>query len=157
MSRQHRSIIIQQRVVNLIRTEISRNANGRETGGILLGSAASDSVTIQHAGKPGPQAIQTPTSFSRDRDYSQSFADACWAYDQSVWVGEWHSHPTAPPIPSEKDTETYEEILADPDLAFDVFISIIAAPQQDTLLLCGWWYDSQGSQLADVTVIGDRL
>ncbi|WP_419233454.1 Mov34/MPN/PAD-1 family protein [Gordonia sp. CPCC 205515] len=146
-----------QRAADLIRAELSQTDDGRETGGILLGQTARDTATIQHAGRPGPRAIRTLTSFSRDRNYSQAFADACWSYDHSVWIGEWHSHPTGPPIPSNKDSETYEQLLADPDLDFDVFISIIVTPSQSDLLLGGWWYDVQGSQRATIRFTRNAL
>lgn len=43
----------------------------------------------------------------------------------AAWIGEWHTHPGAAPIPSARDLRTYLGLLADPKLGFDAFVALI--------------------------------
>lgn len=115
---------------NAINREVAQAADGRETGGILLGRERPNLVQITVAGDPGPQAIRTPTSFLRDLDHARSLAEAALAHDQSVWVGEWHTHFEAPAEPSTRDLATCLALLADPELGFSALVAvIITAPK----------------------------
>jgi integrative and conjugative element protein (TIGR02256 family) len=121
------SIILATSVVNTIAHEAQASRDGTETGGILLGTTEGNSLVIRHAGGPGRHAIRRATFFQRDRDHSQTLGDRAFEQDRSVWVGEWHTHLAAPAVPSSRDIATYQNLLADPELAFDFFIAIILA------------------------------
>ncbi|WP_199191771.1 Mov34/MPN/PAD-1 family protein [Amycolatopsis sp. CA-126428] len=109
--------------------EVGAASDGRETGGILLGDISTDGVAdVRHAGDPGPAAVRTPASFLRDRAHAQQLADTAFEADGSIWIGEWHTHPTTEPVPSKTDIETYCSLLADPELQFTVILSIIIGP-----------------------------
>ncbi len=109
--------------------EIDTASDSRETGGILLGDISTDGVAnVRHAGDPGPAAVRTPTFFLRDRAHAQQLADSAFEADGSIWIGEWHTHPTTEPAPSKTDLETYCNLLADPELRFTVILSIIIGP-----------------------------
>src|SRR5207244_1752276 len=82
-------------------------------------------VTIQHAGAPGLRAIRQPRFFLRDLAHAQLLADEAFKIDSSVWIGEWHTHIDIPAVPSERDLATYQDLLADPELSFDYFVTII--------------------------------
>lgn len=155
MSREHNCrIILSKRAAGVIERETTLATDGRETGGILLGGEGEHAALVKHAGAPGPRAVRTPTSFLRDRQHAEAFAVACWNADRSVWVGEWHSHPTAEPVPSQTDLNTYSALLADDQLGFDFFISLIAAPTSHGIILTGWWCDPSGAH-ATAICIGD--
>lgn len=96
-----------------------------ETGGILLGHDTLGGCHIIVAGDPGPRAVRTPTSFSRDLAHAERLADTAWHEHRAVWLGEWHTHVHVPPIPSDVDMSSYLRHLDDVDLGFDRFISII--------------------------------
>src|SRR5690349_4052221 len=100
--------------------------DGRETGGILLGrgSDAEGGIVVERAGDAGPDAERRPDYFLRDLAHAQRLADEGWERDHAVWVGEWHTHPTGILTPSPRDFVTYAGLLSDPELAFDVFVSI---------------------------------
>jgi integrative and conjugative element protein (TIGR02256 family) len=107
--------------------------DGFETGGILLGrgSEADGAIVVERAGDAGPKAERRPDYFLRDLAHAQWLADEAWADDQAVWVGEWHTHPTGILTPSPRDLVTYAGLLTDPELAFNVFVSIIVVPDPD--------------------------
>jgi integrative and conjugative element protein (TIGR02256 family) len=111
----------------------SESEDGRETGGILLGRGpdAKNVIIVERAGDPGPDAERRPDYFLRDLLHARELADAGWHEDEAVWVGEWHTHPTGPATPSTRDLITYTALLADPDLSFDTFVSIIVVPNPD--------------------------
>lgn len=109
-------------------TELRTADHTTETGGILLGHHTHDTVTVHYAGTPGPAAVRTPTYFLRDLAHPQALADQAFASDGSVWVGEWHTHPTSHPIPSARDAATYRQLLDDPELGFHSVIAVIFTP-----------------------------
>lgn len=113
--------------------------DGLESGGILLGHQHADghlSVTV--AGDPGPRAQRSRRSFRRDHAHAQALASAAYARDRSVWIGDWHTHPSGPERPSPTDLRSYVEVLRDEDSHFAVFLSIIAVPVVPRPLLWAW-------------------
>ncbi|MEW2435948.1 Mov34/MPN/PAD-1 family protein [Streptomyces caniferus] len=121
-----------------IATELRTADHATETGGILLGHHSADVVTIHHAGAPGPAAVRTPTYFLRDRAHAQMVADQAFAADGSVWIGEWHTHPTGRPGPSARDTATYQQLLDDPELGFTSVVAVILAPDDGHWTGAAW-------------------
>ncbi|WP_237404790.1 Mov34/MPN/PAD-1 family protein [Actinacidiphila reveromycinica] len=111
----------------MITTELRTADHTIETGGILLGHHIRDTVTVRHAGTPGPAAVRTPTYFLRDLAHAQALADEAFTTDASVWIGEWHTHPTGPPAPSARDTATYRRLLGDAELGFHSIVALILA------------------------------
>ncbi|MEV4364463.1 Mov34/MPN/PAD-1 family protein [Nonomuraea sp. NPDC049625] len=121
--------------------EASESRDGRETGGILLGHVRADgTVEVRCAGGPGPVAVRQPRFFLRDLDHAWCIAEEAFARDGSTWIGEWHTHPTTAPMPSDRDLYTYVRLLADPDLHFEVVLSIIVVGQGDWSdpVACAW-------------------
>jgi integrative and conjugative element protein (TIGR02256 family) len=114
----------------------SASADGNETGGILLGRGpdAAGLVIVERAGDPGPKADRRPDYFLRDLAHARTLAAAAWEQDKAIWVGEWHTHVHGDPRPSPTDLATYAGHLAAAELEFEVFVSIIAVPDQER----GW-------------------
>ncbi|MEU8422133.1 Mov34/MPN/PAD-1 family protein [Micromonospora sp. NPDC048835] len=116
-----------------IRAEALRSADGNETGGLLLGHPdASATVWVRSAGDPGPAAVRRPSFFLRDLHHAQRLAAEASARDGSVWIGEWHTHPGALPLPSVRDLHTYLGFLADPELKFGAFLALILVAPNGT-------------------------
>jgi integrative and conjugative element protein (TIGR02256 family) len=111
----------------------AESEDGRETGGILIGRGpdADDVITVERAGDPGPDAQRRPDYFLRDLAHARELASAAWEEDEGVWVGEWHTHPKGLVTPSRRDLTTYAGLLADPELSFATFVSIIVVPDPD--------------------------
>jgi integrative and conjugative element protein (TIGR02256 family) len=107
------------------------SADGKETGGILVGfdATAEQPLTVTVAGDAGPGAERSPTGFRRDVRHAQQLADLAWATDGSYWVGDWHTHPSGRPVPSHTDLGGYRRVLAAGDMP--AFLSIIVCPTDD--------------------------
>ncbi|MFJ8010620.1 Mov34/MPN/PAD-1 family protein [Streptomyces fagopyri] len=123
---------------HVITTELVTADHTTETGGILLGHHAHDTVTVHHAGTPGPAAVRTPTYFLRDLAHAQALADGAFAADGSIWVGEWHTHPTGQAVPSARDTATYQQLLDDPELGFHSVIAVILTRHEHHWVGVAW-------------------
>jgi integrative and conjugative element protein (TIGR02256 family) len=123
---------VQPAAVETITTLAPESADGRETGGILLGRGPLPDglIVIEQAGDAGPEAIRRPDFFLRDRAYAESLALSAWNDRQAVWVGDWHTHPAGGPHPSHRDLRTYAGLLAAAELEFLVFVSIIVVPDE---------------------------
>lgn len=126
-----RNVQIAECAIRTITREVDAASDGRETGGILLGYVNADATAdVRYAGDPGPAAVRTQTFFLRDRAHAQRLADTAFATDGSIWIGEWHTHPSTEPVPSRTDIDTYHNLLADQELHFAVIVSIIIGPLQ---------------------------
>ncbi len=117
---------VEQRILELARAA----ADGRETGGILLGRGPDKHgvIVIEEAGDAGEDAERRPDFFLRDRAHAEELAAAAWERNRAVWVGEWHTHPGGPPMPSTRDLTTYSALLDDAELEFKALVSVIAVP-----------------------------
>lgn len=109
-----------------------------ETGGILLGRLAIGDYLVSVAGDPGPKAIHKHDFFLRDLTHAQSLAAAAWHEDASQWIGDWHTHPHGPLVPSDADLRIYRQHLADPDLGFTSFLSVIARSTNRGVAVAAW-------------------
>lgn len=152
-----RTVTIAVSAFEAIRAETIRRPDDLETGGILLGhvikGGAHLHVTV--AGDPGPQALHELRRFHRDLAHAQTLADQAWVDHQAVWVGEWHTHPTAGPLPSHVDLQSYLGHLTDPELNFDQFLSIIVAGADAELTVTAWIITRTDLIQARLTVTGD--
>lgn len=113
-----------------IGTAATVSADGRETGGILLGRDSGDDGVIEvvRAAGPGPVAIRRHSYFLRDLAYTKRLARLAFEREGLQWVGDWHTHPRGPDRPSDFDLATYARHLADPELGFDAFVAMIVTP-----------------------------
>lgn len=108
-------------------------ADGRETGGVLLGhyrAQADQLLDVVHAGDAGPRAVRRANFFRRDVAHAQALADLAYVTDGSIWLGEWHTHATGP-APSVQDLVSYDLLLTDPELHFHLLLAVIALPDPD--------------------------
>jgi integrative and conjugative element protein (TIGR02256 family) len=140
-----------------IATEAPESVDGSETGGILLGHDRVEAITVTRAGDPGPRADRRPDGFLRDLTHSRVLADKAYDQDGSVWVGEWHTHPSGLGVPSSIDEETYGRLLAEPELGFTRLASIIVTPCPkhgwSELMLAAWIADADGMCTARLEVV----
>jgi integrative and conjugative element protein (TIGR02256 family) len=127
-------VIMATAALEVIRAEAPASADGLETGGILLGHDDGEVVALRLAGDPGPKAERGADRFLRDLEHAQRLEEDAHRREGSVWVGEWHTHPTGSPIPSPRDSKTYAQLLEDEDLHFDRIVSLIVTADSDR----GW-------------------
>lgn len=124
---------------SVIANESLRSADGLETGGILLGTSSANLIEVRHAGDPGPNAKRGTHTFHRDLQHAQHLADTAWAEDHSLWIGEWHTHPSGDLAPSALDLDSYLRHLHDPDLNFDHFVAMIVGLDSQTRPVIATW------------------
>jgi integrative and conjugative element protein (TIGR02256 family) len=138
-----------------IEWEAARFRDGLETGGILLGTDDSQTITIRHAGGPGPKAFRETNRFLRDLAHAQKLAALAWATDRSQWIGEWHTHPSGNLRPSQYDLDAYSKHLHDPELGFNRFVSILVghSPSGEVLMV-PWVIDRKSARPVPATISG---
>jgi integrative and conjugative element protein (TIGR02256 family) len=89
-----------------------------ETGGVIIGYWVTVGVeaVITAATGPGPSACHFPERFEPDTTYHR--AEIAREYEESgrlhVYLGDWHTHPRNPPIPSKLDRNTLRFIARAP-------------------------------------------
>lgn len=106
-------------------------ADGRETGGVLLGHDPGEgTVQVRRAGDPGPAAVRRPDRFVRDLDHARRLAQLAYAADGGIWVGEWHTHPATQMAPSPTDLTAYREVLA-AGAGLPRFVAVIVTASPD--------------------------
>jgi integrative and conjugative element protein (TIGR02256 family) len=121
--------------VATITREAAISADGKETGGILLGFEQGElgEALATEAGGPGPKAERRRDFFRRDLDHAQELAADAYRRTTARWIGEWHTHPRGALLPSAVDLRTYRGFLRDRDLDFQVFLALIVGPGEE-----GW-------------------
>jgi len=141
---------ISTRAIDEIIKETLAANDGLETGGILLGHDALPTIVVTAAGGPGPEAVRGPRFFHRDLNHASALAEKAWSVDKSQWVGEWHTHPNGSLEPSPLDATSYLKHVADPDLNFTTFLSVIAIVRDDDVLLAAWAITSEAITLVPI-------
>ena len=97
-----------------------------ETGGVLAGFMTADGdFDIRYASGPGPNAICSATRFEKDVEFCQAFLDDKLKETGAVYLGEWHSHPSADTRPSGTDLKSLNGIAVEKDYLTDQPVMII--------------------------------
>ena len=106
-----------------------KQAGQRETGGILMGEFL-DSETYRVCDLTVQDYGGTPSSFVRalpgvPRKLKRFFRRTKHDYTRFNYLGEWHSHPSYPTIPSPHDSETMWDIVQDPRVGANFAVLLI--------------------------------
>lgn len=102
-------VLIQHATCNALDNEMTRCADQREAGGILLGHLRGKDVEVVAWTTPGPSDLRSLFSFERSDPRHQEAADDAWIASRGTqtWVGEWHTHPRGDVVPSDIDLKTW--------------------------------------------------
>lgn len=104
-------------------------AGNRESGGILMGEHVSDRVyrvkdlTIQAQGGTVVSFLRIPMAILRP--LQNFFQKTGYDFTRFNYLGEWHSHPTFAPEPSNTDCRTMWEIVKDPRVGANFAVLMI--------------------------------
>jgi integrative and conjugative element protein (TIGR02256 family) len=97
-----------------------------EVGGWLLGYWAEDrsSLLLTHATPPLSRG--TPYGVRVSGRGHRKLFDAAWDATEGhvTYLGDWHTHPGSPPLPSPRDQRALEQLANDP--SFDTPVPLIA-------------------------------
>lgn len=113
------SLLLRSRSVIWLRTEAIREMKVEaqrmtplETGGVLLGYQAGGSYVVTRSVGPGPDAVHEEDGFLPDHEYHErEVADHYRTSGRTeVYLGDWHTHPTASAYLSVTDLETLRRI-----------------------------------------------
>lgn len=83
-----------------------------ETGGVLMGYCAMDSIVITNIVGPGPKAIHKPSSFIPDHDWQLEEISKIYSSSSRMhtYLGDWHSHPSGELYLGWRDRRTLNKI-----------------------------------------------
>jgi integrative and conjugative element protein (TIGR02256 family) len=90
------------------------HSKAREVGGILVGyyTAAQDCAVVRAISGPPPDSRSGRNWFHRGVVGLQEFVDRIWYVDRHYYLGEWHFHPDASPVPSHQDAKELKRIAS---------------------------------------------
>lgn len=97
-----------------------------ETGGVLSGYYDEESLIIDTASGPGPNANHQIDEFELDKEHMDKFLDDQYSESEGrkIYVGEWHTHPQKFPQPSPLDLRSIAERTIEWEHGAIIFIII---------------------------------
>lgn len=121
------SVVVGARAQATLARHAPASADGRETGGIVLGhdDGLGGTIHVRHCGGPGPRALREPDRFCRDLAFAQQLAEEAAQRDGARWIGEWHTHLNEAPEPSDTDLRTYRQLLMDSEAQLTRVLALI--------------------------------
>lgn len=131
-------LILPREIRQQLETALSE-AGRREIGGILMAEHVAEnsfrvrSLTIQRRGGSFAAFLRVVESFLGPlRNF---FRQTDYNYAKFNYVGEWHSHPSFVPAPSNTDHQTMLSIINDPQVgAFFVVLLIVKLDENEKLV-----------------------
>lgn len=100
----------------------------KESGGVLLGSVFPRShVFVEMATRPGFLDKAGRYFFDRSRARAQRIVNRHWkkSAGQCIYLGEWHTHPVADPVPSSRDQKMIRNMFHQTKMEIDFLLLII--------------------------------
>ena len=94
--------------------QFSVRSDRKETGGILVGfyTETLDCAVVTTVSGPPADSQSTKTWFARGVRGLQRWLERLWRTEGDYYIGEWHAHPGAVPVPSLRDIEQLQQIAA---------------------------------------------
>lgn len=98
-------LILTDTVLNIFDSFTQNTINKNESGGILLGQIDEKTVYMVRATTPNKFDKASRYNFVRDKTAAQILADFEYmnSSKQTIYFGEWHTHPEDYPSPSGQD------------------------------------------------------
>ena len=104
-------------------------AGNKEIGGVLMGEHIAEAefrivdLTIQE--QFGSVAFFIRLVADIVKPLKEFFKRTGYNYRKFNYLGEWHSHPLFSPVPSQKDTQSMQEIVTDPGTGANFVVLLI--------------------------------
>ena len=125
-------LVLSQGVVRKFRLYRQMRWYQREAGGQLFARLSLPRIIVEEATGPRRTDRRTRTSYVPDREAEQREINCRHAVDLH-FVGDWHTHPEAVPIPSGRDIASITESIRKSTHELNGFLLIIvgqAEPQE---------------------------
>ena len=121
-------LLLPQPIIKRLERELGR-AGGREIGGLLMGEHVRDQLfrvvelSVQRGGGTHACFVRQPGDHKTqlEKFFSQTGKD----YTRFNYLGEWHSHPSFEPLPSDPDIRTMQTIVEDPDVGVNFLVLMV--------------------------------
>jgi integrative and conjugative element protein (TIGR02256 family) len=106
-----------------------RRAGRKEIGGLLMGEHVGDGLfrvvelSVQRSGGTHACFIRRPEDHKTELE--RFFAQTGNDYARFNYLGEWHSHPSFEPLPSDTDIRTMQSMIEDPDVGVNFLVLMV--------------------------------
>lgn len=103
--RNNKSIVISDSVIKIFESFKQLGKLDNESGGVLLGQNKNKGIYILKASTPNKFDKSSRYSFECDKDAAQIVMDFEFqnSNNNTIYIGEWHTHPEKNPTPSSRD------------------------------------------------------
>lgn len=134
-------IFIEQRLIDKL-ARYGRNHYPNEFGGVLVGYYSDDKRMVNIIDSILPTDFKsTRTSFERGVEGLEEALEGYYDQDPSlVYIGEWHTHPNAAPVPSCTDDNAMREIVAASSVCIENPVMIIIGITENSAKLAFYVY-----------------
>lgn len=121
-------ILLPASVAQVIAQEL-RKCGRRETGGLIFAEHIGGEtfkiveITTQQRHGTSVEFVRDQVEHKQQLDtFFERTGDDCTRFN---YFGEWHSHPSFPPVPSGQDLRTMRSILEDPNVGVNFLVLMI--------------------------------
>jgi integrative and conjugative element protein (TIGR02256 family) len=121
-------LLVARPVIERLEREL-RRAGRKEIGGLLMGEHVRDELfrlvelSVQRSGGDVACFIRRPEDHKEQLE--RFFADTGNDFTRFNYMGEWHSHPSFDPLPSNTDIHTMQSIVEDPDAGVNFLVLMV--------------------------------
>ncbi|MEQ1947412.1 MAG: Mov34/MPN/PAD-1 family protein [Bryobacteraceae bacterium] len=121
-------LLVARPVIQRLEREL-RRAGRREIGGLLMGEHVRDELfrlvelSVQRGGGTNACFIRRPQDHKAQLE--KFFAGTGNDFSRFNYMGEWHSHPSFEPLPSDTDIRTMQSMVEDPDAGVNFLVLMV--------------------------------
>jgi integrative and conjugative element protein (TIGR02256 family) len=121
-------LLVARPVIQHLEREL-RRAGRREIGGLLMGEHVRDELfrlvelSVQRGGGTNACFIRRPQDHKAQLE--KFFAENGNDFSRFNYMGEWHSHPSFEPLPSDTDIRTMQSMVEDPDAGVNFLVLMV--------------------------------
>jgi len=121
-------LLVARPVIKRLECEL-RRAGRREIGGLLMGEHVRDELfrlvelSVQRGGGTDACFIRRPSD--HEAQLEKFFAQTGNDYTRFNYLGEWHSHPSFDPLPSDTDISAMQSMVEDPDVGVNFLVLLV--------------------------------
>jgi len=120
-------ITLSAEALSILDKHVQRHLSDPESGGIILGRIAADTIQIQRLSTPTELDKHSRMNFERHRLSAQIVVNYEYANSngQVTYLGEWHTHPEDFPSPSPTDIKMIKQQFAQNKIHTEFLILLI--------------------------------